>query len=71
MNHEKNWKSRYCSGYFYAKVLPDERIEHFFEGLDIKRQPGHQKAFLTYALGGVSSYSGKTMQTSHKDLVEK
>ena len=56
---------------FYTKVLAEERIKHFFEGVDMKRQARHQKTFLTYALGGVSSYSGKTMRTSHKYLVEK
>ena len=56
---------------FYTKVLVDERIKHFFESVDMKRQAKHQKAFLTYALVGVSSYSGKIMRTSHKHLVEK
>jgi hemoglobin len=56
---------------FYTKVMTDDRIKHFFEGVDMKRQSGHQKAFLTYALGGAPNYQGKNMRESHKHLVEK
>ena len=56
---------------FYTKVLADDRIKHFFEGVDMKRQAGHQKAFLTYAFGGSPNYSGKNMREGHKHLVEK
>jgi len=54
---------------FYTKVLADDRIKHFFEGVDMKRQAGHQKAFLTYAFGGSPNYSGKNMREGHKHLV--
>jgi hemoglobin len=37
---------------FYERVLMDERIKHFFANVDMKKQRGHQKAFLTYAFGG-------------------
>jgi hemoglobin len=56
---------------FYTKVLADDRIKHFFDGVDMKRQAGHQKAFLTYAFGGSPDYSGKNMREGHKHLVEK
>ena len=56
---------------FYTKVLADDRIKHFFERVDMKRQAGHQKAFLTYAFGGSPNYSGKSMREGHKHLVEK
>lgn len=56
---------------FYTKVLADDRIKHFFDGVDMKRQAGHQKAFLTYAFGGSPNYSGKNMREGHKHLVEK
>ena len=56
---------------FYTKVLADDRIKHFFEGVDMKRQAGHQKSFLTYAFGGSPNYSGKNMREGHKHLVEK
>lgn len=40
---------------FYRKVLSDDRISHFFEGVDMDRQIGKQKAFLTMAFGGPHS----------------
>jgi len=56
---------------FYEKVLSDERIKHFFEGIDMVKQRAHQKAFLTYAFGGTSKYDGRYMREAHQDLVEK
>jgi len=56
---------------FYEKVLSDERIKHFFEGVDMVKQRAHQKAFLTYAFGGTSKYDGRYMREAHQDLVEK
>ena len=56
---------------FYEKVLSDERIKHFFEGIDMVKQRAHQKAFLTYAFGGTSQYDGRYMREAHQDLVEK
>ena len=56
---------------FYEKVLSDERIKHFFEGVDMVKQRAHQKAFLTYAFGGTSQYDGRYMREAHQDLVEK
>ena len=37
---------------FYRKVLADERIKSFFDGVDMKKQKGKQKAFLAFAMGG-------------------
>ncbi len=34
---------------FYEKVLADDRIKHFFEGVNMDIQAAHQKSFLTYA----------------------
>ncbi len=56
---------------FYRKVLADDRINMFFEGVDMEKQAGKQKAFLTMALGGPHNYSGKDMRDGHKHLVEK
>lgn len=54
---------------FYRKVLVDERVAHFFEDVDMERQRGKQKAFLTMAFGGPHNYSGKDMRTGHARLV--
>ena len=34
---------------FYRKVLADGRINHFFQGVDLRRLAGHQRAFLAMA----------------------
>jgi hemoglobin len=54
---------------FYDKVLADDRIKHFFDGVDMVRQRGHQKLFLTYAFGGAPSYPGRAMRVAHQRLV--
>ncbi|MCJ8282710.1 MAG: group 1 truncated hemoglobin [Rivularia sp. ALOHA_DT_140] len=56
---------------FYGHVLNDKRIKHFFDNVDMEKQRGHQKAFLTYAFGGSSQYNGKQMREAHQYLVEK
>ena len=56
---------------FYEHILNDERINHFFENVDMKKQREHQKSFLTYAFGGSSVYDGKMMREAHKHLVEE
>lgn len=56
---------------FYRKVLADDRINSFFEGVDMDQQAAKQKAFLTLALGGPNNYSGKDMREGHAHLVEK
>jgi len=56
---------------FYEIVLADERIAHFFEGVDMRRQSMHQKLFLKYAFGGMPSYSGQAMRKAHTHLVAR
>jgi hemoglobin len=54
---------------FYRKVLKDERIAHFFDGVDMDKQRGKQKAFLAMAFGGPHSYTGQDMRAGHARLV--
>ncbi len=54
---------------FYRKVLADDRIAKFFDGVDMEKQAAKQKAFLTMALGGPHSYTGKDMRAAHARLV--
>jgi hemoglobin len=54
---------------FYRKVLADERISHFFEGVDVGRLAAKQKAFLTFVFGGPNSYDGKSLRDGHRHLV--
>jgi hemoglobin len=56
---------------FYRKVLNDDRINHFFDGVDMARQAAKQKAFLTFAFGGPNNYSGLDMRKGHAHLVAK
>jgi len=55
---------------FYRKVLADERINRFFEGVDMEKQAAKQKAFLTMAFGGPHNYTGKDMREGHAHLVK-
>jgi hemoglobin len=55
---------------FYRKVLNDDRIAHFFEGVDMTAQAAKQKAFLTMAFGGPHRYSGLDMRNGHAHLVK-
>ena len=56
---------------FYRKVLADDRINQFFEGVDMDKQSAKQKAFLTMAFGGPNNYTGEDMRKGHAHLVEK
>ena len=56
---------------FYRRVLADDRISEFFDGVDMERQTAKQKAFLTMVLGGPSAYTGKDMRTAHAHLVAR
>ena len=56
---------------FYRKVLSDSRIASFFEGVDMDRQIGRQKAFLTMAFGGPHNYRGADLRRGHQHLVAR
>ncbi len=56
---------------FYRKVLLDERINDFFTDVDMDEQVQKQKAFLTFAFGGPSNYSGLNMKEAHERLVAR
>jgi len=56
---------------FYRKVLTDDRISRFFDGVDMDRQAAKQKAFLTMAFGGPHNYTGADMRRGHAHLVAK
>lgn len=55
---------------FYTKVLLDERVAPFFRWIDMSAQTQKQKAFLAYAFGADSKYSGKDLRKAHAKLVE-
>jgi len=53
---------------FYRKVLADERINQFFDTVDMEGQHAKQKAFLTMAFGGPNKYTGQDMREAHKHM---
>ena len=55
---------------FYRKVLADDRVSRFFEGVDMDKQRAKQKAFLTMAFGGPHNYTGKDMRDGHAHLLK-
>jgi len=56
---------------FYRRVLSDAYVTPFFEGIDMDKQAGKQKAFLTMVLGGPNNYTGLDMREGHKHLVDQ
>lgn len=58
-------------GIFYRKVLLDERINYFFDDVDMQTQAAKQKAFLTMAFGGPNNYTGKAMREGHAHLLKR
>ena len=56
---------------FYEKVIKDDRLKPFFDGVDMTRQHAHQRAFMTYAFGGAPNYQGRSLREAHKRLVEE
>ncbi len=56
---------------FYRKVLADDRINRFFETVDMEKQAAKQKGFLTFAFGGPHHYTGKDMRQGHAHLVKQ
>lgn len=56
---------------FYRKVLSDDRVNYFFDGVDMEKQIQKQKGFLTMVFGGPNKYSGKDMREGHRHLVKK
>ncbi len=56
---------------FYRKVLSDDRVNEFFDDVDIEGQAAKQKGFLTMVFGGPNNYTGKDMREGHKHLVAR
>lgn len=56
---------------FYRKVLSDDRVNYFFDDVDMDKQIPKQKAFLTMVFGGPNNYTGKDMREGHRHLVSR
>lgn len=56
---------------FYRKVLTDDRVNYFFDDVDMEKQINKQKGFLTMVFGGPNQYTGKDMREGHRHLLQK
>ena len=56
---------------FFDKVLIDERVKVFFEGIDTERLRNKEKSYWAFTLGGESQYTGKTLGEAHRGLLDK
>ncbi len=54
---------------FYRRVIADDRVNRFFEGVNMDKQATKQKAFLTMAFGGPANYTDKDMKEGHAHLL--
>lgn len=54
---------------FYRKVTLDDRVNHFFIGVDMAPWADNLKAYLTGLFGGPDLYTGRSMREAHKGLV--
>lgn len=53
----------------YEKILQDERLLHFFDGIDIARLRRSQTAFVSMAFGAPHPYDGAHLRQAHARLV--
>ena len=56
---------------FYRKVLVDDRVNYFFEDVDMDQQIAKQKGFLTMVFGGPNHYTGLDMRKGHAHLIKR
>ena len=54
---------------FYEKLLADDRVNHFFRGVNMGEQGGKLNAFLTMGFGGPNNYTGKGLREGHRHLL--
>ena len=55
---------------FDRKVLTDDQISTFFDGVDMDAQRAKQKSFLTMVFGGPNDYTGNDLRSAHKRRVD-
>ena len=56
---------------YYSKVLGDDRINFFFDGVSMDRQIGKLKLFLKVAFGGGTVYTSGNLKKVHKPLLDR
>lgn len=53
---------------FYDRVMADERVNYYFEDVDMTRQRAHQAQFISSVTGGPVEYTGEDMATVHEGM---
>ena len=53
-------------GAFYQRVLADEVLRPFFDGVDLDKLERMQNEFFTVALGGPGTYAGMRLADAHR-----
>lgn len=53
---------------FYDRVLDSDDLAHYFAHTDMKRQIDHQTKFVSFLLGGPTSYSDEHIERVHARL---
>ena len=56
---------------FYQKLLSDDRVAGYFDGVDTERIKKKQVEFLAYVFGGPTEYVGKDIAEAHKSLIDE
>ncbi len=56
---------------FYGKVISDDHINGFFEGVDMPKQMRKMKSFLSYAFGADTPFQDASMRAAHERLVKQ
>ena len=51
---------------FYKRVIADESLRPFFEGVGLEHLRGRQSMFLAMLLGGKTVYTGKDIREAHE-----
>ncbi|WP_224270835.1 group I truncated hemoglobin [Haloprofundus salinisoli] len=52
----------------YDRVLADDRLVEFFEGMEMERLRAHQIQFISSVAGGPVEYTGDNMHETHAHL---
>ncbi|MEM7296808.1 MAG: group 1 truncated hemoglobin [Bacteroidota bacterium] len=55
---------------FYLKVLSDDSLSPFFEGLSMESQGKKMISFMAWAFGGPDEFKGRQLKEAHARLVD-
>lgn len=53
---------------FHERVADDDRVSHYFEGVDMAALLAHQKEFFAAGTGGPVEYTGQEIKAAHAPL---